>query len=227
MAVRKPQTEKKAKGLIKGVGDYKGKTLNLTKKQLGKKGTVAAKKRTVSISNTKYDTATKKVTGPAGKPLTGKVDLGGGNMAVYKNGVRVRAAKKVVSSGRGGGTGGTGGTGGKTGLTRGQKAESARYTGLANSPNKGARQTGGRRTAAQANKLGAEGPKKNPPKSVSSSSAKGKNWYSQGGGGLFGKNSPFKDSSNSSGKPAKGDRRRNPSGVGIQSWNGKTWVTAY
>lgn len=156
MAVRKPQTEKKAKGLIKGVGDYKGKTLNLTKKQLGKKGTAAAKKRTVSISNTKYDATAKKVMGPAGKPLTGKVDLGGGNMAVYKNGVRVRAAKKVVSSG---GTGGGSDTGGKTGLTRGQKAESARYTGLANSPNKGARQTGGRMTAAQANKLGAEGAK--------------------------------------------------------------------
>jgi hypothetical protein len=106
MAARKPQTEKKAKGLIKGVGDYKGKTLNLTKKQLGAKGTAAAKKRTVSISNTKYDKTTKKVTGPAGKPLTGKVDLGGGNMAVYRNGVRVRAPKKVVSSNGGGGGGG-------------------------------------------------------------------------------------------------------------------------
>ena len=97
MAPRKPQTEKKAKGLIKGVGDYKGKTLNLTKKQLGKSGTAAAQKRTVSISDTKYEN--KKVLGPGGKALTGTVDLGGGNMAVYKNGVRVRAAaKKTVSS---------------------------------------------------------------------------------------------------------------------------------
>lgn len=157
MAARKPQTEKKAKGLIKGVGDYKGKTLNLTKKQLGKKGTSAAKKRTVNISNTKYDATAKKVMGPAGKPLTGKVDLGGGNMAVYRNGVRVRAAKKAPAKPTG--NGGGGGTGGKTGLTRGQKAQSARYTGLANSPNKGARQTGARMTAAQANKLGVEGPK--------------------------------------------------------------------
>ena len=159
MAARKPQTEKKAKGLIKGVGDYKGKTLNLTKKQLGKKGTSAAKKRTVNISNTKYDATAKKVMGPAGKPLTGKVDLGGGNMAVYRNGVRVRAAKKAPAKPTRSGNGGGGGTGGKTGLTRGQKAESARYTGLANSPNKGARQTGARMTAAQANKLGVEGPK--------------------------------------------------------------------
>ena len=109
MAPRKPQTEKKAKGLVgwkdgkpsktapNKVGDYKGKTLNLTNKQLGKAGTAAAQKRTVNISNTKYDTGSKKVLGPAGKPLTGKVDLGGGNIAVYKNGVRVRAAAKKTA----------------------------------------------------------------------------------------------------------------------------------
>ena len=106
---KKAQTEKKAKGLVgwengkpsktapNKVGDYKGKTLNLTNKQLGKAGTAAAQKRTVNISNTKYDTGSKKVLGPAGKPLTGKVDLGGGNMAVYKNGVRVRAAAKKTT----------------------------------------------------------------------------------------------------------------------------------
>lgn len=109
MAPRKPQTEKKAKGLVgwkdgkpsktapNKVGDYKGKTLNLTKKQLGKAGTAAANKREVKIQNTKYDTGSKKVLGPAGKPLTGKVDLGGGNIAVYKNGVRVRAAAKKTA----------------------------------------------------------------------------------------------------------------------------------
>lgn len=99
----KAKTEEKAKGLIgleKGkkvegakysVGNYKGKTLNLSKKELGKAGQKAAAARTVSISDTKYEG--KKVLGPGGKPLTGSVDLGGGNIAVYKNGVRVRAQK--------------------------------------------------------------------------------------------------------------------------------------
>jgi hypothetical protein len=223
MAARKPKTEERAKGLIglkKGkkvagaaysVGNYKGKTLNLTKKQLGKKGTAAAKKRTVNISNTKYDATAKKVMGPAGKPLTGKVDLGGGNMAVYRNGVRVSAAKKVVSSG---GAGGGGDTGGKTGLTRGQKAESARYTGLANSPNKGARQTGGRRTAAQANKMGAEGPRKNAPKPGSGSSSKSKNWW----------NTPVKESIKGPfvTGPKRLDKRRGPKGMEI--YNGSKWI---
>jgi hypothetical protein len=123
MAPRKPQTEEKAKGLIglkKGkkvagaaysVGNYKGKTLNLKKKQL----TAAARKaaavrggRKVNISNTKYDSSTKKVLGPKGNPLTGKVDLGGGNIAIYKNGVRVRAkTPPTTSKGRGGGGGAT------------------------------------------------------------------------------------------------------------------------
>lgn len=101
---KKPaQTEERAKGLLgleKGkkvegaaysVGNYKGKTLNLTNKQLGAAGRKAASARVVDISQTKYEG--KKVLGPGGKPLTGTVDLGGGNMAVYKNGVRVRAQK--------------------------------------------------------------------------------------------------------------------------------------
>lgn len=119
---RKPKakTEEKAKGLIglkkgekvKGapysVGNYKGKTLNLSKKELGKAGQAAAAKRTVKIQDTKYEG--KKVLGPGGKPLTGTVDLGGGNMAVYKNGVRVRAQKPKppAGGGRGGSTGGGG-----------------------------------------------------------------------------------------------------------------------
>lgn len=208
MAARKPQTEKKAKGLIKGVGDYKGKTLNLTKKQLGKKGTSAAKKRTVNISNTKYDATAKKVMGPAGKPLTGKVDLGGGNIAVYRNGVRVRAAKKAPAKPTG--NGGGGGTGGKTGLTRGQKAQSARYTGLANSPNKGARQTGGTT-------------KKTPPKTFAGSSivktpsktgSSGKNWW----------NTPVKDHVKGPfvTGPKRLDKRRGPKGMEI--YNGSKWI---
>lgn len=104
----RPQTEAKAKGLIgwsKGkpstsysgpkVGDYKGRTLNLTQKQLKSAGGGAAKAagRTVDISKTQYVKG-KGVLGPGGKPLNGRVDMGGGNFAVYVNGKRVRAPKK-------------------------------------------------------------------------------------------------------------------------------------
>lgn len=171
MAPRKPQTEKRAKGLIglkKGkkvagapysVGNYKGKTLNLKKKQL----TAAARKaaavrggRKVNISNTKYDSSTKKVLGPKGNPLTGKVDLGGGNIAVYKNGVRVRAAvakkatsKKVgTSSGSSGtsssasGTNSTTGASGSTGTTGTTKALTPRQQAAALRGEKAAARTG-------------------------------------------------------------------------------------
>jgi hypothetical protein len=100
------QTEKRAKGLLSNVGDYKGKTLNLTKKQLGASGMKASSARKIAISQTRYDKASKKVLGPMGKPITGRVDLGGGNIAVYKNGVRVRAQKSSSgSSGSGSGSG--------------------------------------------------------------------------------------------------------------------------
>ncbi|MBU6278714.1 MAG: hypothetical protein KGN78_05665 [Actinomycetales bacterium] len=109
---KKPQTEQKAKGLLKNVGNYKGKTLNLSKKQLGASGRAAAGARKIAISRTHYDAKTKKVIGPMGKPITGRVDLGGGNVAVYKNGVRVRAqapSSKQKGSGPSGGGGGGGG----------------------------------------------------------------------------------------------------------------------
>jgi len=171
MAARKPKTEERAKGLIglkKGkkvagaaysVGNYKGKTLNLTKKQLGKKGTAAAKKRTVNISNTKYDATAKKVMGPAGKPLTGKVDLGGGNMAVYRNGVRVRAAKKVVSSRSVSGSRGTK----SSPYSATKKKTYSNNTVGANvrerTPSKVGTPPAKTRTVAQSNTMGAEGPK--------------------------------------------------------------------
>ncbi len=125
MVMKKAQQEEKAKGLIglkKGkkvagapysVGNYKRKSLNLKDKQLGAAGRKAAAVRggkKVSISNTRYDTTNKKVYGPAGNLLTGRVDLGGGNIGVYRNGVRVTAKKKSAPSrGAGGGTGGKGG----------------------------------------------------------------------------------------------------------------------
>ena len=134
MAVNKPvkkgtrQTEERARGLVgwkngrqvttskdavanKNVGDYKarkgksGKTLNLTNKQLGASGRRAASAATVDISKTTFDKSKGGVLGPMGKPLTGRVDLGGGNIAVYRNGVRVRASSKS-SGGGGGGRGG-------------------------------------------------------------------------------------------------------------------------
>ena len=92
---KKPQTEEKAKGLLANVGNYKGRTLNLSKKEVAAAGASKAAKNTVSISNTNYDKTTKKVMS-GGKALNGRVDLGGGNMAVYKNGVRIRAQKPVT-----------------------------------------------------------------------------------------------------------------------------------
>lgn len=110
---KKPQTEEKAKGLLKNVGNYKGKTLNLSKKQLGASGRAAAATRKIAISRTTYDPATKKVLGPMGKPITGRVDLGGGNIAVYKNGVRVRAQKPSTRPTGGGSGSRAGGDGNK------------------------------------------------------------------------------------------------------------------
>ena len=132
MAINKPvkkgtnQRVSQAKGLADKVGKYKdAKTLNLKKSQLGASGQKASATRKIAISRTRYDGATKKVLGPMGKPITGRVDMGGGNIAVYKNGVRVRAssAKPRVGSGggSGSGSGGGGNKGGGTGAGSGRK----------------------------------------------------------------------------------------------------------
>lgn len=114
---KKPQTEEKAKGLIglsKGkkvagaqnsVGNYRGRTLNLSAKQIAKSGVKgarsAARQGATSISDTKFEKG-KGVT-KGGKLFTGNVDLGGGNIAVYVGGKRVRAAKgKSPGGGRNG-----------------------------------------------------------------------------------------------------------------------------
>lgn len=117
-AVSKPvqkgtnQRVSQAKGLVANVGTYKdAKTLNLTNKQLGAGGQKAATARKIDISKTQYDSTRKQVLGPMGKPITGRVDMGGGNIAVYKNGVRVKAAAAKPRP-SGGGTGGGSGTGG-------------------------------------------------------------------------------------------------------------------
>jgi hypothetical protein len=79
-------------------GRYSRKAQNLTKAQLGKAGAKAAAKRTVNISQTRREDG--KTLGPGGKPLTGTVRMGNGNVAVYKNGKRVisQAVKKVKPS---------------------------------------------------------------------------------------------------------------------------------
>lgn len=81
----------------KDVSYNKGKSYNLSKKQLKAAGAAkAANKRTVSISSTKRATtgANKgKTLGPAGKPLTGSVKLPSGVTAVYKDGKRVTVSK--------------------------------------------------------------------------------------------------------------------------------------
>jgi hypothetical protein len=109
MAAKKPvKRVAKAGPNVQG-GKFKGKdSINLSKKELGNKGTAAASKRTVDISKTKHKKEGPnkgKVVGPKGNPLTGKVDMGGGNMAVYKDGKRVtsRTAKKAASPRSGGG----------------------------------------------------------------------------------------------------------------------------
>lgn len=125
MAINKPvkkgtkQRFSQTENITAGVGDYGNKkSFNLTKKQLGAKGAKAAASDKIAISRTRYDSNTKKVYGPKGQPITGRVDMGGGNIAVYKNGVRVTAKKAAASKpkgGNGGAGGGAGGGGGKGG----------------------------------------------------------------------------------------------------------------
>jgi len=91
------QKTSQAKGLVDKVGSYGNKkTLNLTKKQLGASGVKAASTRKIAISRTEYRDG--KVYGPMGKPITGRVDMGGGNIAVYRKGVRVKASAAKPSS---------------------------------------------------------------------------------------------------------------------------------
>lgn len=74
-------------------GTYGSKSTNLSKKTLKAAGAAkAAKKRTVSVSQTRRDEGKGRTLGPKGKPLTGTVTLQDGSKAVYKNGRRVQAA---------------------------------------------------------------------------------------------------------------------------------------
>lgn len=216
---KKAQTEKKAKGLVKGIGDYKGKTLNLTKKQLGKAGTAAAQKRTVDISATKFEAGSKKVLGPGGKPLTGTVDLGGGNMAVYRNGVRVRAAApKPASSPK------TSTASQKPRTPKADASMSKKQKDKIIKDKKTAAETSVSKRAQSASGARYSGMAKAASSSKSSgSSSTGKKWWEAGGGGLVGPNSPFAGNKSSGSKPKKGDRRPSNSGW-FETWNGSRWV---
>lgn len=204
---RKKQRASKATGLYKDVGKFKGKkSLNLKGKQLGKKGRAAAKKRTVSISKTEYmkEGPNKgKVVGPKGNPLTGKVDMGGGNMAVYRNGKRVLAkpaakAKKTTNNKT---TSTTTTpkppTPKKTSnqtkpLTAAQK-KAALSRGTSKSPTKGSGSSAGERKSTKGSGSSAGANKTTVAKSTKpTSKGNGKKWYEAGGGGLAGPNSPIK-----------------------------------
>jgi len=88
-------------------GKYGRKAENLTAKELkAAGGAKAAAARKVDISQTRRDTTRGITLGPAGKPLTGKVVLSNGNVAVYKAGKRVikaAAPSKAKSSNGAGG----------------------------------------------------------------------------------------------------------------------------
>lgn len=76
-------------------GNYRGRAANLNAKQLRNAGGAAAVQAAgnkVSISDTKWVKGVG-VVGRDGKPFTGSVDMGGGQIAVYVNGRRVRVAK--------------------------------------------------------------------------------------------------------------------------------------
>ena len=101
------KTEEKAKGLIgwkngkkdpkatgPKVGNYKGKSLNLSNKQLTKAGVKnTSTLKTINISDTKFIKGKGVVNAATGKLVRGKIDMGGGNIAVYKAGKRVSLTK--------------------------------------------------------------------------------------------------------------------------------------
>ena len=230
---RKKQRASKATGLYEGVGKFKGKkSLNLKGKQLGKKGRAAAKKRTVSISDTKYSKKTGIVTGPAGKPLTGKVDMGGGNMAVYRNGKRVTAkpAAKATKTTSNKATAPKATAPKATApkatppkktsnqtkpLTAAQK-KAALSKGTSKSPTKGSGSSAGERKSIKGSGSSAGSNKPTVAKSTKpTSTGNGKKWNKPGGGGLVGPNSPFAKGGRS--KLKEGSTRMMVEGAGMNT----------
>ena len=142
-------------------GMYKTKARNLTDAQLKRaKGAGAAAKRTVSVSTTRRETtgANKGYTlGPGGNRLTGTVIMPNGDRAVYKGGKRVTNVPKAsVSKGGGGGS--------KSSPYSGTKKKTYSNNSVSSSVRERTPAKQYTMTAAQAKKLGAEGPKGNPNK---------------------------------------------------------------
>lgn len=225
MAPRKAQTEAKAKGLIgwkngkkdssaKGpkVGDYAGKSLNLTKKQLAKGGVKKVSTlKTVNISNTKFVKGKGVVDRTTGKLIRGKMDMGGGNIAVYKNGKRVNITKPKPVRSSGSSSGGSSGGGGKK-SGGGDKNKIKRPTKPASGYTPG---TSYNRPTAASGTYTASYAKPNSP-GITVSSGRG---AGVGGGS---KPTPGTVTRVTGGSPKVGQIKRTPSGT--FKWNGRAWI---
>lgn len=149
-------TKAKKKGLK--VSDLKKSQLKRAQTVRGKKITARQIKRATNVAN-KTDISKTQfvkgqgVLGPNGKPLTGSVTLASGKTAQYVKGRRVVAAKKAPAKPSSGGT-----TTKRSPYSATKKKTYSNSTVGSNirerTPNKV-----GTMTAAQANKLGVEGPK--------------------------------------------------------------------
>lgn len=228
MASRKAQTEAKAKGLIgwkngkkdssaKGpkVGDYAGKSLNLTKKQLSKGGVKKASTlKTVSISDTKFVKGKGVVSRTTGKLVRGKIDMGGGNIAVYKNGKRVNVTKpKSASSSRSVSTGSSGNSNkGNGNKGNGDKNKIKRPTKPASGYTPG--KSYNRPTAASGTYTASYAKANSPGITVSSGRGAG-----VGGGS---KPTPGTVTRVTGGSLKVGQIKRTPSGT--FKWNGRAWI---
>jgi hypothetical protein len=227
MAKKDPNFPMQGKGGGMG-GKYARKAENLTAKELKAAGAAkAARKRTVSISSTKRITegALKgKTVGPGGKPLTGSVRLENGSMAVYKNGKRVvkaappkPAAKPVSRSSSRSSSRSVPASRPASKPTPNPRpktkdkaakpaAKPAASSSLTNSQVPSA-------TRTYSNGAGMAPSRSQTPSHYTGHSVnkpggpKPKAWHEQGGGGLFGPNSPFK-------KKATSNGRRDPRGGG-------------
>lgn len=228
-------------------GMYKTKARNLTEAQLKRaKGLKAAQKREVSISDT-----TRAKTGPnkgytlgkGGKRLTGTVIMSDGSTAVYKGGKRVtnvpKASMKAKNPTRTTTTTTTTPTKNKPSASSKAGKAAAKYSGKGRSAMETARSKQGAaassrgRTAAGARYAGmAKAGSSIGATKPSNYAANREAFFNNPIGYILG-DRPSQNKTNASkpkasaSKPSIGDRRRNPNGPGIQSWDGKKWVKAY
>jgi hypothetical protein len=225
-----------AKGRRGGfAGGYGSESYDLSKKTLRAAGAAkAAKKRTVSISDTRREGS--KTLGPGGKPLNGTVVMQNGSKAVYKDGRRVQAADarkpKTASrpSGGGGGGGSTGGGGGSASTARKPPRQGEIRKGAAGRnfnqwngtrwvrvPNPYNKKPGGTTTGPKAAPRGA---------TAAAAAERDGSRYSTGSSqpGPWPKGSPKPGTSPSSSGPKKGDRRPVGGYGGYEVYDGSKWV---